>query len=363
MNRGIKAMFLISTRLDDLRAKGTDWMIAKRDEGGFFEHVYSVHPFAGNDRKMRLNDRHTVIEMGGNKLRILGNVCKLVRQLGIDLIRAQDPYWCGLLGVLGGWLTGVPCAVSIHANYDKMREMTGRPVCWGSRRLAKWIEWVVLSRARMVLPIREALAEWAVANGAWRSHVRIIPHGIDLRRFDRIPAVKGGTDTIVFAGRLSRENYVYDMVRIAEGVPEATFVVIGDGPEMETMRAMAPANMILLGFRLYEEVVRYRRAARVNLCLMGGFSLIEAAASGNPVVAYDVDWHSELIEDGVTGVLVEEGDVAGVVAAIGRLLRRSSERVALGAAARLVVEAKHSMEKTSAIKVRCYEELLDETSA
>lgn len=225
-----------------------------------------------------------------------------------------------------------------------------------------WMRRVVLSQARMVLVIREALAEWAIANGAQPDRVRVIPHGIDLERFDSIGQAEVEGDVIVFAGRLSRENYIYDVVQIAEAVPAATFVVIGDGAEMAGVRAAAPGNMLLLGFRSYEKVVGYRKAATVNLCLTGGFSLIEAAASGNPVVAYDVGWHRELIEDGVSGVLVEEGNVAQAVAAIVELLERWDKRMTLGARAREVVVARYSRQRASMIKARYYQELLDESS-
>ena len=65
---------------------------------------------------------------------------------------------------------------------------------------------------------------------------------------------------------------------------------------------------------------------------MGGFSLIESCAAGSPAIAYDVEWHGELVRDGETGFLLAEGDAAGLVAAVERLLDDEALAARLGAA-------------------------------
>ena len=66
-------------------------------------------------------------------------------------------------------------------------------------------------------------------------------------------------------------------------------------------------RILLLGFVDSQEVRNLRQLSYINLSLMGGFfSLIECCASGRPTISYEVEWHSELIENERTGYLVKE---------------------------------------------------------
>lgn len=136
---GRRALFLVSSSLDDLRKKGVDYMIEWRDTGGFFAHVYTIHPFTPYRRTVRLSERQTVIEFGGRfgglrkRLKVayyaltvldcLLSCYRLIRREGIVMIRAQDPHVVGLMGLILERVTGVKCCVSIHANYDKLKEL------------------------------------------------------------------------------------------------------------------------------------------------------------------------------------------------------------------------------------------------
>jgi glycosyltransferase involved in cell wall biosynthesis len=301
----------------------------------------------------------------------------LIKRERISLIRAQDPYAIGLLGILLGVLTRVPCCISIHADYDKCYELDGlrgAPVYFGSRKLAKRLERFVLSHAKMVMPIRESLGKSAVANGARPEVIRLIPHGVDLSPFlqDPNPDFKRewgleGKRLVVFVGRLSKGNYVYDVLEIAKVIRgrylDVVFAMLGDGSEAESLKLEVEANGLsryvqILGFQPREVVVGFRQNADVNICLMGGFSLIEAAAAGRPIVSYDVEWHHELVRNGETGFLVPEREIGTASEAIIKLLDEPELGNRLGGNARELAIARHSLEMTSRIKVKWYEELM-----
>jgi glycosyltransferase involved in cell wall biosynthesis len=86
-----------------------------------------------------------------------------------------------------------------------------------------------------------------------------------------------------------------------------------------------------------------------------GLAVLEAMAAGKPVVAAATDGPRLLIEDGVSGVLVEPGDVDQLTSALARLLDDPAERGALGAAARRVAQG-HGVDEM----VRRFEALWDE---
>lgn len=58
--------------------------------------------------------------------------------------------------------------------------------------------------------------------------------------------------------------------------------------------------------------------------------MIEAAASGNPVIAYDTEWHSEIIKNNLTGKIVNEGDSKNLIKEIIDLLENEELAIQLG---------------------------------
>ncbi len=114
----------------------------------------------------------------------------------------------------------------------------------------------------------------------------------------------------------------------------------------------------LVGFQSREVCLDLRRASAVSLCLMAGFSLIEACAAGHPVVAYDVEWHSELVKNDETGFLVREHDIDGLVKSVSYLLDNPEKALQMGENAQAFAFDRHDINKTSAIKRQYYQELL-----
>ena len=90
---------------------------------------------------------------------------------------------------------------------------------------------------------------------------------------------------------------------------------------------------------------------------MGGYSLIEACAAARPVVAYDVEWHRELV-CAETGALVAEGDGPGLLAAVEDLLSDPARADAMGQTAKTRALARHGLEAARASKTAAYERLL-----
>jgi glycosyltransferase involved in cell wall biosynthesis len=77
-------------------------------------------------------------------------------------------------------------------------------------------------------------------------------------------------------------------------------------------------------------------------------ALMEAMAAGVPVVSTRLSGIPELVEDGVSGLLAEPGDAAGLADALARLLADPALAARLADAARTRVEALHDLEVTSA---------------
>ena len=375
-------------------------MILERDEDGFFCKVITLHPCCSKTRSISLNEFHEIYEVGFDLIpgsehgrllmyvqypahffRVIWNAVKLVKKYRINLIRANDPFWMGLFGYLTSRICRVPFCVSIHADYDKRLELDKSISIikvFGSYKLAKRLARFILSKADRVMPIRETLGVQALANGADTEKIRIIPHGIDLSPFRLLPAHnlfdRFGLDPrrkiISFVGRLTLENYVNDILDIARKLEEKrqdfTIVIAGGGKEESRIKhevfsdTILIRHVFLLGFQPKDICFDLRRSSDASLCLMAGFSLIEACAAARPVISYDVEWHSEMVKDKETGFLLKEHDVDGVVDALDWLLNHPIESEAIGQKAKALAFKRHDLKGTSAIKVSCYSEILSQ---
>ena len=395
-------MFVVPAHYDELKAKGVENMILERDEGGFFVKVITVHPFSNTTRKLVLCQTHELYEIGfdfipgSNRFRVLKYLqapihffrvllamMRLVRSHRVNLIRANDPYWMGLFALITAKLNRIPYCVSIHADYTKrlaLDEGISIVKVFGSFTLSQRLERFVLRGASMVLPIRKSLSKRAIEHGARPENIRVIPHGINLEPFTAPPrneirslfSIEANARIISFIGRLSQENYVFDMLeailRLSKNRSDFIFVMVGSGRlEREVIQRLnsntsLSKHVILLGFQPRGVCFDVRRASEVSLCLMGGFSLIEACAAGSPVVSYDVEWHHELVKSGETGFLVRESDIEGVVRALNWLLDNVGRGQAMGRKAKALAFERHSLATASATKIRWYSELLPKTS-
>jgi colanic acid/amylovoran biosynthesis glycosyltransferase len=198
---------------------------------------------------------------------------------------------------------------------------------WGTdvelARRAPRLARAVIRRAEAVVCPSSALAGEATRLGA--HNVEVVPSGVDL------PEPLGDEASppeVLYAGRLSREKGVLELVEAAKGL---NLVVAGDGP----LRDRVPGA---LGFVPPDELARLYGRAAVVACPSHregfGVACLEAMAHGRPVVASGVGGLLDLVVNGETGVLVEPGNVAALRAALERLLSDPELRRRMGEAAR-----------------------------
>jgi glycosyltransferase involved in cell wall biosynthesis len=245
----------------------------------------------------------------------------------------------------------------VHAHWlpsGAVALVTGKPFVvqlWGTdvelARRAPPLARRVLQRARLVIAPSTALAEEARRLGA--RDVRVIPNGVSL------PSETGQEDDpphVLYAGRLSAEKGVRELVAAANGLP---LVVAGDGP-------LRPEVPQALGFVPNDELQAYYARAAVVACPSHregfGVSCAEAMAHGKPVVASSVGGLKDLVVDGETGLLVPPRDVGALRDALDRLLGDRELRRRLGAAGRERIEQHFSWERFAAETIGAYKDAL-----
>jgi glycosyltransferase involved in cell wall biosynthesis len=170
-------------------------------------------------------------------------------------------------------------------------------------------------------------------------------------------------------GRLEwRKNHatlVRAAARVVREAPEATFVLIGDGPERERIEAEIArlglkSNFYLLGER--DDVPRLLHALDVYaLCSVTeglSLSILEAMAAERPIVATRVGGNEELLGGGCAGILVAPRDPEALAEGIARILRNPREAQDLARAAGRRVREHFDIHSVARCLERIYEESL-----
>ena len=193
-------------------------------------------------------------------------------------------------------------------------------------------------------------------DGRRPSHV--IPLGIDLDRFDGArPALRSDRPLVGNVARLAPQKDHRTLIEAARLVPEAEFVIAGDGElRAELERLAEGSNVRLLGAR--DDVPEVLASLDVfafpslfeGLCL----AVIEAQAAGVPVVATPVGGIRETVVDGETGLVVPAGDPSALAAAIRRLLEDRPAAEAMAAEAKRRVRERFSVERMIEETLRLY---------
>lgn len=230
-----------------------------------------------------------------------------IRELRTGAAIAYGHWWVpgGLVAVIAGWCCRRPSVVHLHGSDVAIAANKF------TRRLARW----VLRRAAVRLAVSKELAQWSVTLSG--RECEILPMPIGLERFaDLSPPAETGFALGV--GRLVEEKGFDVLVEAvsmidAEARPELT--IVGVGPEQSRLESQARR----LGVKLrlpgsvppLELPYWYRRASVVVVpSRREGFGIVaaEASAAGRVVVATKVGAMPQIIDDGVSGLLVDPGN-------------------------------------------------------
>jgi len=293
------------------------------------------------------------------------------------VVRAADRYEADRViaffsipgGAVARWLQlrrSTPYIVSVRGGDVPGTE----PKLSGFYRLLGGLRRHVLRHAREIVAPSIGLKQ--LAEAADPVSVRVIPNGVDTTFFEPSTDQKRRPLMLLFVGRLHWQKNVSALLSILEvirsrfGLP-AIARVIGDGPERlrleKIAREMSVDHAITFeGWLFRAEIASaYRRAfLLVNLSRYEGMSnvVLEALASGLPVIGSNIPGNAELIEDQVTGFLFKSDEDPEIIAKqIVELFADPERRLTMGKFARESVVGRYTWERAAAM----YEEALEKS--
>lgn len=219
----------------------------------------------------------------------------------------------------------------------------------------------------VTMPTERAIANLLERGKEFPVPVAAVSNGVDLRAFRPGTAKKEfyakyhlpqGAPMALYVGRLDPEKKVERVIEAffaaQARIPEARLVIAGDGVDKNRLEKMVHERgltqvVLFLGRVVPPELYEVYRAGDVFVTASPietqGIVLIEAAASGLPLIAADKGAVSEICVNGENGVLVADGDVRAIAEALVRLLSDKKLRQEYGTRS-IELAQEHDMERT-----------------
>jgi glycosyltransferase involved in cell wall biosynthesis len=285
-----------------------------------------------------------------------------------DLIHAVNPFILGPSGIYYARRLKVPLVASYHTNvaaYARYYNLN----FWSDA--ARWWTRQLHNRAEVNLCTSKATMDYLLKEGIKR--VRLWPQGVDARRFhpdkasercreklsDGYPSDK----LLLYVGRLAPEKGIERLKVILREVPGTRLAIVGDGPARRDLeREFSGTATVFTGILQGEELAAAYTSADAFLFPSTtdtlGLSMIEALASGLPIVAASSGASREIVNEGENGLLYEADSAPSLVAAVRRLFSDAMFRQAMARRARAMAEERDWRSSTRTLR-GYYEQALE----
>jgi glycosyltransferase involved in cell wall biosynthesis len=274
-------------------------------------------------------------------------LARFLRRERIDVVQVYFPD-STYFGTLVGRLAGVPRLV-------RTRNNLGYWLTPGHRWLGRLCNLVTDAIVANCIACRDAVIRDESAPG---QSVVVLSNGVELGRFAEVAPVSSRSEPprVGIVANLRPVKDLEGFVRAAAAVarlhPTATFAIAGEGEQRSSLEALVQQLELqgrchLLGSIADTPAFLESLDVAVLCSRSEGMSnaLMEYMAAGRPIVATSVGANSELIDDGVNGLLVPPGDPTRLAEAVHRLLADPALAARFGAAARRKAEQNFCLQR------------------
>lgn len=308
-------------------------------------------------------------------------------ELRPSLIHAASNFQVGLAAAAAARTLAVPFVYEVRGLWHLTRT-SKEPEYDGSDhyRMSERLEVEAAQAADHVFVITCAVMDLLAERGVAREKMSLLPNAVDPIEFaprpreDRLAARLGLTGKVVIGTVGTFKHYeglallldAAAAMRRSLGGDRFRLLLVGDGPEMDALTALRARLgleqvVVMTGRVPHDEVARYyalidiaaypRTGARV--ChFVSPLKPLESMAMAKAVVVSDVKAQAEMVEEGVTGLIVPADDARALERALARLVSDAALRHELGARARAWAAAHRSWPAIAATVTDVYDRLL-----
>lgn len=324
-----------------------------------------------------LTGETTTLEMNGVRVIKAGRLATLastplslslpliVRRLKPDIAHLHFPYPWGELAHL--WLGRARrTVITYHSDIVRQRSLL---------RFYEPFLWRLLAKADRIIASSDHYLEGSFYLSRYADKSAVIPYGIDLKRFNSLPACaetikeRHGSPLLLFVGRLRYYKGLQYLLEAMRDI-EARLLIVGKGPmEKEWLNLTTELGLAkrvtFMGEVPEEELPLYYHACDIFVLPASerseafGIVQLEAMACGKPVICTELGTGTSYVNiHGLTGLVVPPRDPAALAGAIERLSSDRGLREEMGQRAKERVEKEFSHERMINSTLALYEEVL-----
>lgn len=257
----------------------------------------------------------------------------------------------GTITMLASLQSGVGYSITIHGPH-----IFFEPLVWAldlKLKYAKFIACISHYCQSQIMLFSDA-ADW--------HKLKIVHCGIDFNHYQTVQsghtAVQGQPTKLIYVGRLAPEKgvgvMINSLIKLKQEGTAFELTLIGDGPERVQLEQLVAKNDLKDNILFHGYANQHTVRAKLlesDIFVLPSFaegvpvSFMEAMASGIPVVGTNVGGVSELIEHGVTGLIIPPADEDALKNAISRYIKDPDLRMRISQAARIYVENEFNLDK------------------
>jgi len=344
---------------------------------------HEVFVFAFGDEELQDKDANIIHSPGlplvdtGYYLGVRYNQAaqRLLRTM--DLVHVHHPFISGRLALRYCKPRGIPVVFTNHTRYDLYAKayIPALPDIVGESFLKTYLPDFCEAVDLVIAPssgMRDVLNKLGVT-----VDISVVPNGVNLKPFlegtEVINRTQLGFTTddiiLIYAGRLGPEKNLTFLLRSFNGAVQAydnvKLVFVGDGPERDNledrMRLMGIEKHVrFTGMVPYDKIASYLRMAdgfvTASVTEVHPLSVIEAMAAGLPILGIQSPGIGDTVDDGVSGFLSPDEDLAAYTAKMVRLITDRNCRQDMGEQARRISQM-YAIENTTQMMLSHYQRL------
>ena len=297
----------------------------------------------------------------------------------MDIVHVNHPVISGRLALRYAQPLGIPIIFTNHTRYDLYAQLYTPmlPDVIGDSVVRAFLP-VFCKECDLVIAPSPGLQNVLKSFGV-ESNVVMVPNGVNIVPFQTIENPISRPDLgfsdenvlLIYMGRLGPEKNLPFLLRafggVASAFPQIGLLVVGEGPVRDDLedrvRLMGLTDRVrFTGLIPYDQLPRYLAAAdafvTASVTEVHPLSVIEAMAAGLPVVGIRSPGVGDTVEDGVSGLLAPEEDLATYTAMLARMIGEVENRQRMSHQARIRARS-YAIEHTGPILLDHYERLIN----
>lgn len=331
----------------------------KLEEMGHEVHIYTTYSPGYKDHRHRVTRLKSIRFMKKPELRVAlpfvheGDMASVMKHK-FDLVHAHTPFGLGILGKLVSKYQKIPIVYTHHTDYVEYSKFYLKDKVLLPRVAKKITAWFA-NGADVVIAPSEKIRKNLISYGT-NSEIFVLPTGINIKYFKKTKTslaaakklrkkigIEPKDKVVLFFGRIGKEKNIDFIIKsfskLKKMNPDTKLVIGGDGKHLDNLKKLAKSlklenDIIFSGFVKEEEKKLFFQMADVFAFASHtdtqGIVILEASASGLPVVALKDDAFAGMVINGVNGFDVASNSQLSFARKINKIISNKALATKMG---------------------------------